>query len=254
MVKLYALLISCFFCITIFAQNIKRVESKESLYLEFYRGAKLVGSSTGFIVKKGNGNYLVTNYHMVTNKPAISYFSKKEKKEKYRWGSAPKGTAPTMVSIYHNSKENGKTLVKQEKLYDKQGRKRWYENRVDNVNVDVVSLPLNDTSDIVIYPVFFNNTYNYSFNDPVSVICFPKYPTSNIPALTEKPDKGYLDEVTFNTMSGSPVYFYSSASNHDSAALATNIPQFAGVFSRSETVRTNIVKSSYLLKHFMKLP
>ena len=249
------------FCLPVFlvvslassGQNISRVESKESLYLELMKNGKVVGKATGFVIKSPTRNYLVTNYHVVTNKVPGSK----------GWISTRRTVAPDKVAIFHHTGTANEYVVKYEKLYDRQGRKKWYENRIKDSVIDVVALPLTDTADITIYPVYFNNTHDYSYREAISVGGFPEgisegASTTDTAKISTSEPLAFVDEKTFDAMSGSPVFYFprylEEMIAEDTTDATDYAPLFVGVFSRSAQMPTNILKSSFLLKNFMKLP
>lgn len=245
MLKLFYLPILCLFSLVVHSQQFSRWPSEEGLYLEFYRGNKMVGTSTGFIIRSATQNYLVTNYHCVANKLWVQkkpMYTKDNLLNGY-WGSGGKGLTPTRVAIYHNSKETGKRVVKYENLVAKNGKSLWHAFKLKNGFVDAVALPLKDTLGIDIYPVEFRSSGVYAAQYPVGLLV---YPTDSKPGVTDvnnTANKIYQSEKDYDAMSGSPVYL-----------VIDNEPKFIGVFSHAASVRSNIVNGQFLEKKFALLP
>ena len=252
MLKQIFILIFCLFSLAGFGQQFSRWQSEEGLYLEFYKGSKLVSSSSGFVIKTATQNYLVTNYHAVTSK---SWVQKKPLTKQYHdkgavytllngyWSSAKKSTSPDRVAIYHNAKDSGRHLVKYENLVGKKGQNLWHGYKLKNGYADAVALPLKDTTDVEFYPVDYTNSTTFSMRHPVGLIVYPSDSKPGVTDVVNNDNKIYQSESQYDAMSGSPVY-----------EIIDNEPKFVGVFAHSATVRTNIVYAKLLEKIIGKLP
>lgn len=200
----------------IFAQNIiTKIESLQSLYIQCFKDNRLLGSATGFIIKSKTQNYLITNYHVVTNK----------RPDNKQWLDTAVKISPNRIAIFQNDKIIGKTKVKWENLIDNNGNHTWYENTIGNEMVDVIELPLKDTNDIAIYPIDFTDCIDTSIlfqptnrifvaGFPLALHSAPFFPIWKSGTIASEPYINqenkpiiWIDASTFPGMSGSPVYF-----------------------------------------------
>ena len=78
----------------VFAQNqtITRVESVQSLYIEVFRDSLFLGKATGFVIKSNTQNYLITNWHVATNKNPSTK----------NWINPKIPISPNLIAITHN--------------------------------------------------------------------------------------------------------------------------------------------------------
>src|SRR6185312_465719 len=79
------------------SQLISRIESVQSLYIEVYKDNIKLGSATGFLIRSKTRNYLVTNFHVVTNK----------KPTDFTWLDPLVPVSPNKIAIVHNGKKLG---------------------------------------------------------------------------------------------------------------------------------------------------
>ena len=91
---------------SIHAQTISRIESVQSLYIELFKDNNFLGSATGFVIRSKTQNYLITNWHVVTNKNPSTK----------NWIDSKLPVSPNKVAIIHNAKELGKYTVRTEQL------------------------------------------------------------------------------------------------------------------------------------------
>lgn len=251
---------------TTFSQTISRIESVQSLYIEMYKDSTVLGSGTGFIIRSKTRNYLVTNYHVVTNRKA----------ENNAWIDLKTPIAPNRVAIVQNAKKLGEYVVKWENLLDKNGNPLWHENRINNEMVDVIELPLNDTSNVAIYPVTYNSPLDTTIllqpTDRVFVLGFPLgihsapfMPLWKSGIISSEPDINqenkpimWVDINGIGGMSGSPVYYVSNQvlDNHGNRnEYVTSVSIFLGVFSHGQpNIYGALWKSQFLKGIFDKLP
>lgn len=252
----------------LFAQNITRLESLQSLYIEVYKDAKKLGSATGFIIKSKTQNYLVTNYHVVTNKNPTNN----------KWLDPTNPISPNRIVITHNAKILGDYIIKTEQLMDTLGNTLWYQNNINSEKVDVIELPLRDTTGVQIYPVNYHSSpYDSVLITPterVFIIGFPfgiksssVFPIWKSGLLASEPDFDqdnkpiiWVDALTFSGMSGSPVYFMSNEmvifKNGRSGFVGRGSSMFMGVFAYSNALNVYgaLWKISFLRPIFDKLP
>jgi hypothetical protein len=116
--------------------------SVQSLLVQIYSKGQSLGSATGFVVKKNDKAYLVTNWHVVSARRPDT-------------GAAmdPQGRYPDEIQILHNVKGHlGSWTYKSEKLVNEKNEALWIEHPSGKA-VDVVFLPLTNLSDVDLYPV-----------------------------------------------------------------------------------------------------
>lgn len=188
--------------------------STQSLYLILKNGECILGTATGFIVEKGDINYLITNWHVFSGRhPETNKIL------------SPTGAIPKQVLIWHHGKKLGTWHLKSEKLYDNSGKKRWKEHKSGS-KVDIVALPLENIPDnIQLYPFDLSLAKTDMILEvamPVSIIGFPhgfsssgKFPIWKTGHIASDPDLNYnnkplflIDATTRGGMSGSPVVLH----------------------------------------------
>jgi S1-C subfamily serine protease len=81
---------------------ITRIESVQSLYIEVLRDNITLGSATGFIIKSNTQNYLITNWHVVTNKNPVTK----------NWLDPKVQISPNRIGIMQNAKTLGNYNVR----------------------------------------------------------------------------------------------------------------------------------------------
>lgn len=114
--RFLVLLFLCFQIGYSFCQTIQQ-ETVQSLYLELYRDTTPIASGTGFIIKSKTKNYLVTNYHVLTNKNPVTG----------QWLDLKMAIAPNRVAILQNAPKLVEHVVKWEKLLDDNGKPLWHQ-------------------------------------------------------------------------------------------------------------------------------
>ena len=249
-----------------FGQLIQK-ETVQSLYIELYRDSTPLGSGTGFIIKSKTKNYLVTNYHVLTNKNP----------DTGQWLDPKIPIAPNRVAIVQNASKLGDHVIKWEKLLDKNGNPLWHETKINKEMVDVVELPLHDTTGIAIYPVAYNNIVPDSFaiapTDRVFIIGFPLglksapfFPIWKSGLIASEPEIDqenkpvvWIDVASFPGMSGSPTYIIlneTTTKSGDRIMFVGHQTFFMGVFSHGHPnqVYGALWKASFLKDIFDKLP
>ncbi len=140
-----------------FSQLITKIESLQSLYIECWKDSTKLGSATGYVIHSKTQNYLVTNWHVVTDKNPVNQ----------QWLDAKIPVSPNKLLIGQRAKVLGNNYVETEYLYNADGSKRWHENTVGSQMVDVVELPLLDTGRATVYPVNYQNGFD-------SISCFSR--------------------------------------------------------------------------------
>ena len=184
--------------------------SCRSLYLILRNDQHILGTATGFIVKKDNINYLITNWHVLSGRHPET------NKILYSKG------IPKQLLIWHHGKKLGTWHLKSENLYNGSGEKRWKEHKLGS-KVDIVALPLEEIdNDIELYPLdlsLANTDMLPEVAMPVSIIGFPlgfsgagRFPIWKTGHIASEPNLDYngkplflIDATTRGGMSGSPV-------------------------------------------------
>lgn len=248
------------------SQKTIRSESIQSLYVEVYKDNMRLGSATGFLIRSKTRPYLITNYHVVTNKNSWDG----------NWINPQIPISPNKILINQNGKEIGSHLAKVESLISSRGDTLWHRNKIGNEMVDVIELPLTDTSNIVIYSVDYQNTTDSLQISPTDRVFIPGFPlglrASNDLAIwksgfiASEPDLDqedkpiiWLDETPFPGMSGSPVYYISKDLNYKNGTPWLGFYSqsfFMGVFAHGNVkgVYGALWKASFLKKIFDALP
>ena len=250
-----------------FSQVITRIESVQSLYIEVLRDGVPLGSATGFIIKSNTQNYLITNWHVVTNKNPVTR----------NWLDPKMQISPNRIAIMQNAKILGNYNVRFENLTDAQGNTLYKDFKIGNEMVDVVAVPLKDTvGDIIIYPVNYRKDEDSLVIQPtdrVFVLGFPKgihsapfLPIWKSGLIASEPDidqEGkpiiWLDIASYGGMSGSPVYLITDKLNYKNGSsvnlMGGNESFFMGVFSHGQDINVGALwKGSFLKKLFESLP
>lgn len=248
------------------SQEISRIESLQSLYVEVYKDNQKLGSATGFIIRSKTQNYLVTNYHVLTLKnPFTNQFIDTIRK-----------ISPNKIKIMQHGKVLGKYQITIEPLFDEKGNRLWHENKFNNNTIDVVELPLKDTNNIIIYPVSYKSIYDsdlilrptdrvFILGFPLSLHSEPFLPIWKSGLLASEPDINqdglpitFVDEITYDGMSGSPVYYISDKiiSHGNLMEFSDLVSIFVGVFSAQQidNVFGILWKGKFLQAIFDKLP
>jgi hypothetical protein len=250
-----------------FSQVISRIESVQSLFVETFRDSIFLNNATAFIIRSKTQNYLVTNYHVVTNKDV---FAK-------TWVDSTKKISPNKILIFQNGKVLGQYKIKSEPLLDSLGNPVWYESSIKNGIIDVVELPLKDTNDISIYPVAYKSPLDtliflrptdrvFVLGFPLGTFRSPYLPVWKSGLIASEPDLDqkkmpliYIDAITYPGMSGSPVYYISNEINgkaNDRIEFPDLQSIFVGVFSAQQVDNVFGVmwKAKFLQTIFDKLP
>lgn len=105
--------------------------SVSTVQLECFCSGNSIGHATGFVVSVGQGDYVITNQHVVTGKNS----------DTGKLLNETTGAVPDSIKIRHHSSHRfGEWIETVEKLYDEEGNERWIEHPAGR-NVDVVAIP-----------------------------------------------------------------------------------------------------------------
>jgi hypothetical protein len=229
--------------IPIYIEQVKNIFGKD----------EIVGSATGFILEEKSKYYLITNWHVITNRiPADSTANKVRVKNTIGKEIEIDVSDPQKLLIYFHGKELGNWVPTTIDLY-KDGKKIWLEHPLGR-KVDVVALPLNLTKEqkgkINIYSLKINE-----FNDEIvkypsinlSIIGFPfgfssygRFPIWKTGQLSSDFDLNIdnlpvflIDAATRSGMSGSPVIIrqVGTTLTKESMDFGGYSQEFLGVYS-----------------------
>jgi hypothetical protein len=139
--------------------------SVKSLRIELVVGGQTLGTATGFVARSATGPVLLTNRHNVTGK--------RQDDDK---PISKTGGIPDRVRILHNRKSRLGEWVSREETLLVAGKPRWIEHPSLGPKVDFVALPLQQVTDVELYPYDLLNTgpaVKCGPADVVSVVGFP---------------------------------------------------------------------------------
>ncbi len=232
--------------------------SYKSLFIEVRSFSTTLATATGFLVNQDDQIFLITNRHVVTGKDNFTG----------EWLDKDNNVPPLSLTIFHHRRGDLHSWIEvPEDLYDDDGEPRWLEHSNRGGEVDVVALPLTDTSliDVFAYlpwtgplqptlpfldPMLAGNPIVIGVGDQVRVVGFPFshrgwggtgiWTTGTIATELEldwEDTPAFLvDARTRRGQSGSPVIFYSRGGNvilaDGRVALASGVIEvFLGVYS-----------------------
>jgi len=194
-------------------KNIKLIDkfSQKPLYLEIFLDGKCLGVGTGFVVKKDDSFYIITNWHVVTGR------NPKDNKPISENGMAD----PQKLRVWFHGKKLGSWVPYEIDLVDQKGNKLWLEhvsgNKIDvvaikfliapNIEIYDIDLSLSDF-DLMIYPSEAVSIIGYP-EGLTSAGMFPIWKTGHIASDIDLNWNGkpafLIDATTKGGMSGSPV-------------------------------------------------
>jgi len=246
------------------AQKGIRIESLQSVFIELFKDSNRLGSATGFIIRSNsNKPYLITNWHVVTNKSPVDK----------SWLNPKIKISPNRIKIHHNGKVIGSRIPKFEKLNDERNNKLYTEFKIGKEMVDMIALPLLDTVGTKIYPVNYKQTYESITIEPTDRVfilgfplgfsntaLFPIWKSGMIASepYIEQENKPiiYIDAFGYGGMSGSPVYMITDKPNFTNGNMIYNgqtYTLFMGIFSHSNSkIGVGALWSSEYLKELFK--
>lgn len=221
--------------------------STKPLYLEVYLDSEELLVATGFVVKKNDLHYLITNWHVVTSRNPI------DNRPLSNTGIAD----PKILKVWHHGTDLGQWIQKEINIIDQNGNKLWLEH-VQGKEIDVVAIPIEISFDININDIdlaladFDLKLYP---SEDVSIIGFPEgltsggmfpiWKTGHIASDIDIDWDGkpafLIDATTKSGMSGSPVIakrisiYQTSQGNQIGNAV-----RFLGVYSGREIGESGI--------------
>jgi hypothetical protein len=211
--------------------------------IQQYANGRLLGSATGFVWKRGDKNYLITNWHVVTGKNTQS-------------GEITLPVRPEKLRVYFNTRTPDFWKVQREiNLHNSEGNPIWYVHpHFEKKRIDLAAIPLNigtDDPDINLHPInvlksdvdlavtigvdVFILGYPFGFSPPG----FPVWKRGSIasePDLVHLADQYLLvDSASRPGMSGAPVIRRSwgthSLAGGGTSSNSTPQSKFVGVYS-----------------------
>jgi len=222
--------------------------SVKPLYLEMYRSEQKAGVATGFVVRRSDSYFLITNWHVVTCRNPFN-------------DSRPLSTTevvdPNILRIWFHGENLGTWISREIDLLDSNGNRLWFEHELGR-EIDVVAVPLEILDDIKIYDIdlaladFDLMIYP---SEAVSIIGFPmgltsggRFPIWKTGHVASDIDIDWngrpvflIDATTKSGMSGSPVIakrvsiYQTSQGNQIGNAV-----RFLGVYSGREISASGI--------------
>lgn len=212
--KFYCLIIFTIITSPLYTQNLFSKDLKKYSYLlaAVKTGSKDSVLGTGFIISYKNQNYLVTNYHILSGRNAITSEILN-----------PNGFPPNELTIWFHSKKN-KLIPANYLLIDNLKKAIYFTLQIDYpIYIDIAILPINLPNNVSAYIIKKENfdTSSHAWPDKeLTMVGFPKgkYDKNNYPfVFTTKslippyPNRihpyVYYDLNIENGTSGSPVYF-----------------------------------------------
>ena len=144
--------------------------SIKPLYLEAYLEREELLVATGFVVKKNDLYYLITNWHVVTSRDPI------DNRPLSNAGIAD----PNILKVWFHGLELGHWIQKEINIIDQGGNPLWLEH-IRGKEIEVVAIPVEISSDVNIYEIdlaLANFDLKLYPSEAVSIIGFPEGLTS----------------------------------------------------------------------------
>lgn len=228
-----------------------RRPSVASLLLRLYAGETELGTATGFMVKVGDDDFLITSRHVLRGRHQTSNAP-----------LHPSGAVPDFVCVAHNGRQLGTWKWFTEPLYDRNGVALWKEHPDLGPLVDVVALRCNDLADVQIRPYDPwkpGAPLRHDICDAVNIVGFPLVTSDgkNIPVWTRAfvasdPALDYsgvpcflVDARTTGGAAGAPVIVYATSGLADlddgtTAQVEKPLGRFVGVYSGRITAESDL--------------
>jgi len=144
--------------------------SIKPLYLEAYLEREELLVATGFVVKKNDLYYLITNWHVVTSRDPM------DNRPLSNAGIAD----PNILKVWFHGLELGHWIQKEINIIDQGGNPLWLEH-IRGKEIEVVAIPVEISSDVNIYEIdlaLANFDLKLYPSEAVSIIGFPEGLTS----------------------------------------------------------------------------
>jgi Trypsin-like peptidase domain len=181
--------------------------------IEQYANGNLLGSATGFVWKRGDKHYLITNWHVVTGKNTQS-------------GEIMLPVRPEKLRVYFNTRIPDFWKVQRDiGLHNTEGKPTWYVHpHFEKKRIDLAAIPLNiapENPDINLHPInALKSDVDLSVTIGVDVFILgypfgyapPGFPVWKRGSIASEPDLVHLadqyllvDSASRPGMSGAPV-------------------------------------------------
>lgn len=222
--------------------------SLTTLHLHIGFNNEVLSHGTGFIYKKGNNFYLITNWHNVSGKHPDTGRHLSDH-----------GGEPNLICTYFRDKENpGNTHKEIVNLYSDSDMQKpiWKEHPTHKNKVDIVAIPLPDVITtkygmFSINDIQFDSEYREKVADEAFIIGYPfpeptyiALPIWKKASISSEPDVNinqlpmmYVDTATRPGLSGSPVIMqrvgihgFTNGVSNDHSSIG-RIRNFIGVYS-----------------------
>lgn len=218
------------------------------LHMAFRETDSVLSSGTGFIYRKHDANYLITNWHNVSGRHPTT-------------GEclSPTLAVPDVIVTYFRCKDNPAQCLRENLvLYNDLDMQHpvWYEHPFHGNKVDVVAIPLSSELEdrFKFYPISsvkFDSQFKLKVSDDAFVIGYPfsdslclELPIWKRASIASEPDvdigqlpKILIDTATRSGLSGSPVVMQrtglhgASGGKMTGAEIIGTIRDFIGVYS-----------------------
>ncbi len=211
--------------------------STKSLFLELYFNDQILSTATGFICKKGDQHYLITNWHVITG------LHNETLKPLHNMGGVP-----NKIGIWLFAKDTLQSWICLAwDLFNEDGTPRWKEHSLGG-KIDVVALPivLDPKVDFHILDLELAKTdMLLQPSESVSIIGFPggvtsegKFPIWKTAHIASDLDLNYSDLPIFLVdttsrpgMSGSPVLARKDIIRNSQGTMMGDFTKFLGIYS-----------------------
>lgn len=186
-----------------------------SIFIEMYFNENKLASGTAFFLEKNNQKHLVTNWHNLSGRNAIT----KEPLDTTNLA------VPNKVRVYHhNLKSIGNVIPVDYNLQGENGQSLWLEHPIHTNKVDVAVLPIVDSNNIytIEKAIEESDPYDawpievgeklYVLGYPFGITASAYFPIWKAATIASEPNiniddlpKFYIDTATKQGMSGSVV-------------------------------------------------
>lgn len=202
-----------------------------------------LSTATGFVVQRDDCSYLITNWHVVAGRSPVTNAN-----------LHPSGAWPDELVIVHNAVgQLGQWVPRTEPLHDSNSHPRWLEHPVHGRRVDVVALPLSETTGVELHsydPWEAGQDFALGVSTGLSIVGFPFGLTGGGAfgiwvqgTIATEPEVDFdgvpcflIDSRTRQGQSGSPVLFYARGgmvpmADGSTAMFAGEVRKLMGVYS-----------------------
>jgi hypothetical protein len=226
-------------------------QSVAPIFLEPQANGNSLATATGFIVRKSDDAFLITNRHVVRGRDQTT------DEVLHDWGGIP----DSIRLSYHTTNDLDRWLTKDEPLHDDDGKPLWLEHPTYGGRVDAVALPLSDFGSV--------ETFDYDPWSPARVAIAPSerlsivgvplgirnggvlaiwvqgFVATEIEIDHDELPRFLIDSRTRKGQSGSPVIFYSGSgpyTTNQGSMIMNGVPvcELVGVYSGRISEETDL--------------